>query len=185
VATSTLSIAQSTVLALAVPNVTTGSAPLNVNFSNQSVGAATYSWSFGDGNSSITTNPSNSYNLSGTYTVVLVATNGSCSNSDTLIIKVLESLGSIPEVFTPNGDGKNDFFIIDGLDSYPNNTFQVFNRWGNPVYTAAPYKNDWNGSANVSGATGSGKLPTGTYYFLLELGDKDNTIFRGFIQIQY
>nr|MBA3666086.1 gliding motility-associated C-terminal domain-containing protein [Bacteroidota bacterium] len=108
-----------------------------------------------------------------------------CSASDTLIIKVQSALGVIPEVFTPNGDGKNDLFVIDGLDSYPNNNFQVFNRWGNPVYTAKPYKNDWNGSPNAQGATGSGKLPTGTYYYLLELGDKDKSVFRGFIQIQY
>ncbi|MGZ3919750.1 MAG: T9SS type B sorting domain-containing protein, partial [Bacteroidia bacterium] len=48
-----------------------------------------------------------------------------------------------------------------------------------------PYKNDWNATPNVSGATGSGKLPSGTYFYLLELNDKDKTIFKGFIQIQY
>jgi gliding motility-associated-like protein len=182
---TTITVVQTTVSALAAASTTMGPAPLNVNFSNQSLGAATYSWSFGDGNSSITTAPSNSYLTPGTYTVVLVATNGGCSDSDTLIIKVQTALGAIPEVFTPNGDGKNDLFVIDGLDSYPNNNFQVFNRWGNSVYTAKPYKNDWNGSPNAQGAMGSGKLPTGTYYYILELGDEAKTIIRGFVQVQY
>jgi gliding motility-associated-like protein len=182
---TTITVVQTTVSALAAASTTMGPAPLNVNFSNQSLGAATYSWSFGDGNSSITTAPSNSYLTPGTYTVVLVATNGGCSDSDTLLIKVQTALGAIPEVFTPNGDGKNDLFVIDGLDSYPNNNFQVFNRWGNPVYTAKPYKNDWDSKPNSQGSMGSGKLPSGTYFFILELGDSDNTIFKGFIQIQY
>lgn len=184
-ATSTLSISQTTVNALATANATTGPAPLNVNFTNLSSGAATYSWSFGGGVSSTQSNPSNTFGSTGTYTVILYAINGSCSSSDTLLIKVLESLGTIPEVFTPNGDDKNDKFVIEGLDSYPNSSLQIFNRWGNPVYSAKPYKNDWDGSPNVSGKTGSGKLPTGTYFYLLELNDTDKQNFKGFIQIQY
>ncbi|MBI2721035.1 MAG: gliding motility-associated C-terminal domain-containing protein [Bacteroidetes bacterium] len=184
-ATSTVSINQTTVNALATANATTGPAPLNVNFTNQSSGAATYSWSFGGGGSSTQSNPSNTFGSTGTYTVILYAINGTCSSSDTIFIKVLESLGAIPEVFTPNGDDKNDKFVIEGLDSYPNSSLQIFNRWGNPVYSAKPYKNDWDGSPNVSGKTGSGKLPTGTYFYLLELNDTDKQNFKGFIQIQY
>lgn len=183
-ATSTVNITQSTVSALAVADATTGPAPLNVNFTNQSVGAATYSWSFGDGNSSVQTNPTNAFTTNGTYTVVLISTNGPCSASDTLIIKV-NSVLEIPEVFTPNGDLLNDLFFIKGLESYPNATLEVFNRWGNPVFSGKPYKNDWDGTPNAAGKTGSGKLPTGTYYYLLELGDKDKTIIRSYVQIQY
>jgi gliding motility-associated-like protein len=186
---STVSITQTTVSAGAAADFTTGTAPLNVNFSNSSSGATTYSWSFGDGNSSIGTTPSNSFGTPGTYTVVLISTNGACIASDTIVINVLVGLGDVPEVFTPNGDGKNEIFEIKGLDAYPNNSLQVFNRWGNPVYTAKPYKNDWDGTPNASGKTGSGKLPTGTYYYILELGDDkltpEENLRRGFIQIQY
>ena len=111
--------------------------------------------------------------------------NGSCMSSDTLIIVVKQGLGVIPEIFTPNGDGKNDVFDIKGLDSYPKNSLHVFNRWGNPVYSAEPYNNDWNGNPNEAGKTGSGKLPSGTYYYILDLGDDQKTIYRGFIQLQY
>jgi gliding motility-associated-like protein len=183
--TSTVFVSQTTVSALAAADVTTGAAPLNINFSSTGSSASTYSWSMGDGNSSTQPNPSNTYTTPGTYTVVLVTSNGACSASDTLVIKVNQGLGIIPEVFTPNGDGKNETFFIDGLDNYPNAKLQVFNRWGSPVYTASPYDNKWDGTPNVSGKTGSGKLPAATYFYILELGDTDNTVFKGFIQIQY
>jgi len=182
--TETISITQTTVSALASADFTTGPAPLTVNFNNQSTGATTYSWTFGDGNSSISTNPSNVFTTSGTYSVVLITTNGSCIASDTIFIKVNAGL-EIPEIFTPNGDNLNDVFYIKGLESYPNASIQIFNRWGNPVYNSNPYKNNWDGSPNAAGKTGSGKLPTSTYFYILELGDKDNTIIRGYVQIQY
>ena len=98
---------------------------------------------------------------------------------------MLEALGVIPEVFTPNGDLYNATFEIKGLDSYPKNSLQIFNRWGNEVYKASPYKNDWVGTPNVAGKTGSDKLPTGTYYYILDLGDDAKTTFKGYVQLQY
>jgi gliding motility-associated-like protein len=181
----TMSISQTTVTALAAADVTTGAAPLTVNFSSTGSSGGTYSWTTGDGNTYTQPNPSNTYTAPGTYTVVLTTSSGSCSDSDSLLIKVLDAFGPIPEIFTPNGDFKNDEFVIPGLDAYPNAKLQVFNRWGNEVYGANPYKNDWNGTPNAPGKTGSGKLPVGTYFYILELGDTNNTIYRGFVQIQY
>jgi len=111
--------------------------------------------------------------------------NGACTSTAEVVIKVNEKIGTVPEVFTPNGDGHNDLFEIKGLDSYPNNSLQIFNRWGNPVYFAKPYKNDWDGTPNTAGKTGTSKLPTATYFYILDLGDDDKTILRGFIQLQY
>jgi len=182
--TQTVNISSTSVLASFSENVTTGPTPLTVNFNNTSTGATTYSWSFGNGTST-QTNPTNVFTTVGTYTVVLTSINGACTATADVIIKVTEGIGTVPEVFTPNGDGHNDVFEIKGLDSYPNNSLQIFNRWGNPVYFAKPYKNDWDGSPNTAGKTGSSKLPTATYFYILDLGDEAKTIFRGFIQLQY
>ena len=182
--TQTVIVNSTTVNAAFNPDVTIGAPPLTVVFTNQSTGAITYSWNFGNGTST-QTNPTNVFSSPGTYTVVLVSMNGACTSTAEVVIKVNEKIGTVPEVFTPNGDGHNDVFEIKGLDSYPNNSLQIFNRWGNPVYFAKPYKNDWDGTPNTAGKTGTSKLPTATYFYILDLGDDDKTILRGFIQLQY
>ncbi len=76
----------------------------------------------------------------------------------------------IPGGISPNGDGMNDVFEIIGLESFPNNELQIFNRWGNLVYQAQPYQNDWNGQANTGKMTLYGDaLPNGTYFYVLQL----------------
>jgi gliding motility-associated-like protein/uncharacterized repeat protein (TIGR01451 family) len=72
----------------------------------------------------------------------------------------------VPNVITPNGDGKNDVFRIDGLELHPDNTLSIFNRWGSEVYRSnGSYKNDWNGNG----------LNEGTYYYLLKIKEKDGS----------
>jgi gliding motility-associated-like protein len=75
----------------------------------------------------------------------------------------------IPEGFSPNGDGINDFFMIRGTD---NNVVSVsiYNRWGNMVYSSKNYKNDWDGVSNTGLLLGS-KLPDGTYYYVINLNN--------------
>lgn len=74
--------------------------------------------------------------------------------------------------FSPNGDGVNDYFKIDCLGRYPNNTLQVYNRWGNIVYQTKSYKNDWDGTPNGRAMVQpEDQLPVGTYYYVLDLGD--------------
>lgn len=78
--------------------------------------------------------------------------------------------------FSPNGDGVNDFFIIDCIEHYPVNSLKVFNRYGSPVYETSRYQNDWDGTANVSGVVRRNeKLPVGTYYYILEVDGKAKT----------
>ena len=73
--------------------------------------------------------------------------------------------------FSPNDDGSNDVFVIDCIESYPNNKLDVFNRYGILVYSKNKYLNDWDGTANVSGTVKiNDKLPAGTYYYILDLG---------------
>lgn len=185
-ATSTLAIFQPTVIANFTVDVSTGGAPLTVNFTNLSLGAGAYNWTFTPSSTSTSTNPTNIFTTPGTYTVVLVSTNGICSDTYTLEIKVTGGLGTIPGIFTPNGDGKNDPFYIPGLDAYPKNKLQIFNRWGNMVYEASPYKNDWDGTPNKS-SMGTGKLPVGAYFYILDLGDEKDPepIRKGFVQLEY
>jgi len=82
----------------------------------------------------------------------------------------------IPEGFSPNGDGINDLFIIRGIRYYPKNAFSIYNRWGNKVYEASPYQNTWDGECTEGLGVGGDKLPTGTYFYILDLGDKSDII---------
>lgn len=76
---------------------------------------------------------------------------------------------------SPNGDGNNDYFIIENINRYPNNTVQIVNRWGAKVYDSSNYDRNGDGTENVfkgysegKGVIGNGKLPTGTYFYILK-----------------
>ncbi len=101
-----------------------------------------------------------------------------CDNAHVYVyVAALEFL--IPEAFTPNGDNINDCFEIKGIEMYPNNSITIINRWGKKVYEAKRYGFDtmprfWDGKSNQGG--GNGDLPTGTYYYVLELGNGEKPI---------
>lgn len=89
--------------------------------------------------------------------------------------------------FSPNGDGKNDVWKIvpNVLLKYPNNSLKVFNRQGNLVYEAMPYRNDWNAESNGKiTISKKRKLPVGPYYFIFNTG-KDNIVHKGWVYINY
>lgn len=67
----------------------------------------------------------------------------------------------VPNVFSPNGDGQNEFFEIQGIDAYPNSKLQVWNRWGVLVYESENYENFWSAE----------EQPDGVYYFILQRAD--------------
>jgi gliding motility-associated-like protein len=83
---------------------------------------------------------------------------------------------------TPNGDGINDALIFEALevdpDAFPDNELIIFNRWGDIVYQARPYNNNWQGT-NTSGQD----LPEGTYYYILRLDISEGNILKGDITI--
>ena len=79
---------------------------------------------------------------------------------------------------TPDGDDKNDYFIIDNINYFPNNNVTIYNRWGRKVYETSGYDSKGNvfkGIAEGVDVVGKGeKLPTGTYYYVVEyLYDRD------------
>ena len=88
----------------------------------------------------------------------------------------------IPEAFSPNGDNINDTFEVLNIEFYQKVSLHVYNRWGNLVYKSDNYKNDWDGTSNVSMAIGS-KLPDGTYYYLLEIKDTGK-LYKGSVFIK-
>ena len=90
----------------------------------------------------------------------------------------------VPNAFTPDGDGINDALVITGIEQFPENTLVIFNRWGNIVFEAENYKNDWTGTTNAGIVLGGENLPTGTYYYLLDLKQEEQEIVKGFIYIQ-
>lgn len=78
----------------------------------------------------------------------------------------------IPGGFSPNGDGANDYFVILNIDQYPHNKITICNRWGNKVYEASPYANQWDGRSYFGLKLGSeSNLPVGVYFYVLDLGD--------------
>jgi gliding motility-associated-like protein len=182
-ASQTISVSQQTIAPQFTAAPLTGTYPLNVTFTNQSVGAVSYSWNFGGLGTSTETNPAFTFTQAGVYTVTLFAINGACVGQYTMEIKVTYPL-FIPEVFTPNDDNKNDVWEIKGLDAYPNNKVEIYNRWGNLIYEASPYKNEFDGHPNVK-VMGSGKVPAGTYFYILELGDSEGTVKKGFFKLVY
>ncbi|WP_407557824.1 gliding motility-associated C-terminal domain-containing protein, partial [Winogradskyella sp. 4-2091] len=74
--------------------------------------------------------------------------------------------------FSPDGDGINETFVIDCIERFPDNKLEVYNRWGNIVYSKNGYLNDWTGISNGRAVINqSDELPVGTYYYVLDLGD--------------
>lgn len=82
----------------------------------------------------------------------------------------------IPEGFSPNGDGINDLFVIRGLDKYPNNSIVIFNRWGNIIFEARPYKNTWDGRSTLGLKIDGDELPVSTYFYLFDFGTTSNIV---------
>ncbi|SHM24163.1 conserved repeat domain-containing protein/gliding motility-associated C-terminal domain-containing protein [Chitinophaga jiangningensis] len=80
----------------------------------------------------------------------------------------------LPNIISPNGDGKNDYFKIPGIERYPNSTLIIYNRWGNQVYQSKNYHNEWDGH----------NLNEGTYFYILQLntgnGERE---YKGWIEL--
>jgi gliding motility-associated-like protein len=79
-------------------------------------------------------------------------------------------------ILTPNGDGKNDLWLVKNIDMYPQNEVKIYDRAGRLIYQKRGYTNNWNGTLNGQ------PLAEGTYYYIITLGD-NKPQFKGFITI--
>ncbi|AMR32840.1 hypothetical protein A0256_16145 [Mucilaginibacter sp. PAMC 26640] len=98
-----------------------------------------------------------------TYKLTVTSEDG-CTAADEISVKVLKKL-TIINTFTPNGDGVNDTWTIKYLETYPGNKVNIYNRYGEKVYSSVGYGNPWDGTYKGS------NLPVGTYYYIIDPGN--------------
>ena len=143
-------------------------------------------WKFdGYDNTFTSSSPEVSFTNEGlNYALLTVTSDQGCDTTYQGSIHVLPVKLRIPNIFTPNGDGYNDYFEIGyGEEGKPINDLNeyflshklvIFNRWGRIVYESDNYRNDWDG----------GKLPDGTYFYVLECkGQTQNYKYKGSVMI--
>ncbi len=101
-----------------------------------------------------------------TYYLYGTDNTNTCPAYDSVIVTVIPSEELVfYNTFTPNNDGNNDTWYIGNIYKYPNNKLEIYNRNGKLVYKTSAYINNWDGHAFGE------KLPEGTYFWVLELGD--------------
>jgi gliding motility-associated-like protein len=108
---------------------------------------------------------------------------GDCDHAIVYIEVINDEVLFFPEVITPNNDGYNDYFVIEGLELFPDNLLIILNRWGNKVFEASPYQNDWNGINQSGLSPGGEELQEGTYYYILKTNNEREDI-KGYIYIK-
>jgi len=162
---------------VANPSVTiTGT---NIAFTNNSTSATLYNWNFDDGINSTDLSPTHSYQMPGTYHVVLYVQNAqNCIDSTSQEIVVEQSVTFfMPTAFSPNNDGLNDFFGPKGLglnnDYYK---FYIYDRWGKLQFETDDINTLWNGTYMNSGKYSPQDVYTWVVFFKTHGGT--NHIYR-------
>lgn len=128
-------------------------------------GYTDYKWSNGDVGESITISTAGEFRLEAI---------NQCGETKNVVINISAktlNVNSLPNAFTPNGDGKNEVFEVDA--SFRGSRFIVFNRWGNIVFVSENYQNEWNGDGLIDG----------TYYFQFTGGCLEDRIVRNWVRI--
>ena len=125
-----------------------GGVPLEVIFTNTSQNATNYQWDFGNDEFNTVNNQSaqnSTYLDFGSYTVWLIADNGVCDDSISIVISTtVEPQIFVPNVFTPNSDGSNETFMIS-TENMQSIELLIVNRWGNLMATIDDLNGGWDG----------------------------------------
>ncbi len=173
-ATATQAVTHETITASFIADPYQGLMPLPVSFTNTSSGNpinTDYNWDLANGTTY--TNISivgTVYDVQGNYPVILTATYGFCQDTAVRIIKVdLVSFFKVANVFTPNGDGKNDVFTFDAVNM-GEITFTVFDRWGLKMFESTSTGNiRWDGKNK-----GDAIIAEGTYFYIIKANGLDD-----------
>ncbi len=154
------------------------------NFIDTSDYAVTYSWNFGDGSTSSTMNPSHTYYGNGNYYIILEVTNAlGCIDSAIRFVAIntvtTEINTLIPTIISPNGDSSNDVWKLDFLKlAYPNAHIEIYNEWGQTVFTSDGYETPWDGTYKGE------PVPDGNYMFVIQLNaNADPDIYKGVLMV--
>lgn len=159
-----------------------GTPPMEVVFTDSSKGNIyIYSWNFGNNvGTSALASPTFTYNDSGTYVVLLtVYDDGICL--DTFSMEIVVEKWAIPNIFSPNGDGKNDVFTIKNV-SIKTMEATIYNRWGERIYSWSDMSNGfWDGRTE-----GGNEVPEGVYFYIISaigLDGKEHPPVQGYVTL--
>lgn len=153
-------------------NTSSGDAPLTVDFINQG-SAGTLNWDFGDGTFSKESAPTHTFEKPGNYTVKLTAKNakGTATDKVNIEVKSISSITNIPNVFTPNGDGENDFFFFEMKNIVSVGVAIYSQKEGKQIYTWNSIDGKWDGKL-MNGQN----APDGVYLFSIQANGIDGIV---------
>ena len=127
--------------------------------------------------------PTPSTQTGGTFIYTVTQQYKSCeSDADTIRVNIsadeCDYEPNVHNVITPNGDGKNDQWVISNINYYPKAVIQLYDKLGDKVFETTNYKNDFNGN----------DLPSGLYYYLIQLNGVNKTsgkeLYKGYLMIK-
>lgn len=137
-------------------------------------GNSVYTWEW-DGPGTITQFNDSVYNAAPpTTSTYIVTVTDECGTIavDTMRVEVINCVLQVANAYSPNGDGKNDIFFVNFIEQYPDNVVYLFNRWGNKIFEAQSYKNDWDFE----------NVPSGTYFYVVDPGDGTDPL-KGYVAV--
>ncbi|MDP2189704.1 MAG: gliding motility-associated C-terminal domain-containing protein [Sphingobacteriaceae bacterium] len=149
-----------------------GVRPLQVDFSNSSIGATSYEWFKGDSLVGNQLNLSYLFESTGIYTIKLLALDSlfGCKDSTTTTIEVVDTLLIfIPNTFTPNGDAVNDRFRVYG-EGFEEGFLAIYNRWGQLLFETSNWEEGWDGYINNTPAESG--VYAYIFYYLPSIGER-------------
>jgi gliding motility-associated-like protein len=145
-----------------------------IGFLNPTGGTGNYSYEYAADSIDVLLSGEVYADYAGTYIVIIT---DDCHAEGIAEVVAVPCEIIIPNVFTPNNDGNNDAFVIDGILAYPGSILKIYNRWGTLIYESGSYSNNW--SPNLEEAS------EGTYYYTLELNIRsgDNELYSGHLSL--
>jgi len=156
--------------------ITTVSTPVQLNPVIKG-SVASYLWSPATGLSDPTIkNPVANPQVNTNYQLTVISPQG-CQATDSVMVTVLKKDITIPNTFTPNGDGINDTWDIVGLYNYRDATIDIYNRYGEHLFHSIGYSRPWDGTFNGK------NLPVGTYYYIIDLKYNNYPLRSGWVAV--